>query len=586
MNGFNEKLNKIKKHWPALLTAFFVGLIIFLPNVMSIYRLGTGNFNGIYPIFDKDETYYLTMAADVARGQKLGNPYLKEHQNEHYLVPDLIEKFLVGESRVLGLDIPETFMANDFILPFFGFIILYFFIFSLTDKRSISLIYSIFLFTIFIASFGRPVNPQLSFIFVIIGVWLIALIQKFLNQEIKEKKIYFAFFSLALVIGILVYIYPYFWTSLLVLLFLILSFYTVKEKKFNYILPLLGFIFFLLILVIPYLINTWQINHISYYSETLQRIGLLNNHWPACYFNTGLSLLTLFFYFLIKKKQEQNYFSLALIISPVILNWQNVITGKYLQFSSHYYLVTIFFLTLAMIILLDKYDWRENKTNKNILIFLFAAIIILPVAYKQKGEVIGTFCRNLFQKNSSLADMQNYAPVFDWFNNNSEEGKVIYVLGKASAFISIYTRNYEYMNGYANAYLVSDSELEDRWVRQNIFLDINEEYIRSNSRGIWYNGLIDQYQNSIIRNKIIKALIGINIQAEPETPQAFIDRVYKKYQEVKKENIESALKKYEIDYILLDTKDGRYKGVLERLNNYKFIREVKKFDNYAIYEVS
>jgi hypothetical protein len=133
---------------------------------------------------------------------------------------------------------------------------------------------------------------------------------------------------------------------------------------------------------------------------------------------------------------------------------------------------------------------------------------------------------------------------------------------------------------------MSDDEIEDRWVRQNIFTeDITKDYIKENSRAIWLNKYIDKYQNKSIRNKIIYKITGKKLFIEPEVPQNDIDRVYEKFYEAKKSDLDIILNKFKIDYILLDSSDLKYAGVENKLKKYGFIKPIENIDNYNIYKV-
>ena len=58
------------------------------------------------------------------------------------------------------------------------------------------------------------------------------------------------------------------------------------------------------------------------------------------------------------------------------------------------------------------------------------------------------------------------------------------------------------------------------------------------------------------------------------------------YQEVKKVSVEKALKKYEIDYILLDRNLEDGKRIETELKKEKFLEPIEEFDNIIIFRVN
>ena len=71
---------------------------------------------------------------------------------------------------------------------------------------------------------------------------------------------------------------------------------------------------------------------------------------------------------------------------------------------------------------------------------------------------------------------------------------------------------------FADFFLVSDSEIIDRWLRQNLFNnEINEEYLKNKNKTytLLANRFIDSYQNKMVRRKIVRFFTGYNL-SEPE----------------------------------------------------------------------
>ncbi|MFA4818130.1 MAG: hypothetical protein WC608_05450 [Parcubacteria group bacterium] len=585
--------NILKNHWPIFILALVISLLVVRPTLFAIYQSGWKNFNGVYPILNDDEEHYLAMSKRLYDGRTLGNVYLKEHQNDLPLMPDLAEWLIAKEAKALRLTVPATFFLNDFILPFLGVVLLYLLFVRITAEKKIAAGFSVFFYLLFLFSFGRPINPQFSFIFLVLSI---ILIWEIFFKDLSGRRLVCYNIFLGATFGMLLYVYPYYWTAVLVLYIVSLLAGVVVKKSFETIKYSSVFFITALIFGLPYFRSLAALAKNPFYNESLSRLGLLNIHWPGCYFNvllialTGLALLLC--RRLIGTKQEF-YFSLALLLAAWGLNWQNIITGKYLQFSSHYYQVTVFFSFLVLAIIfknlraaLKNNGWVGlNKTDWLAIVFALAFLALL--VYKQKEHLKIGFINNLPAE--QLAELQEGGKTFDWLNQNTLPDSVIYFLGSDSQsnLISIYTRNNLYAQGYGAAYLLSDDELEDRWARQNIFKDkVDGDFILADQRSIWLNKFIDRYQNQVVRNKIIQALTGKKTAEPILVPPEYVARVLNKYNEIKKEDPRTALKKYELDYILLDTNDDKYRGLQDILGRYSFIVPVAQIGSNLIYKVN
>lgn len=584
--------NILKNHWLILIFASVIGVLIILPTIVSIYKIGPENFHGTYPILNDDEGHYLAMTREVSDGHPaLGNVFLKENKNRPYVQPPLVERLMAETAEFSGLSIPALFFIGDFIFPFIGVMALYLLFFKTVGSRIGAAFLSFIFYFLFLFSFGRPVNPQLSFSLFTLGLILIWKIYK----RKEGERIWPLLAALGFLAGFLVYLYPYFWTALAVLGGVSLAARGLSEKRISATVKDFSiFIFSLGVFSAPYLLNYAKASISPFYSETMARFGLLNTHWPACYINIFITFSAAVIVFLARKKitdEKELFFSYALLASAIILNWQNVITGKYLQFSSHYYQVTILFSLLALIIVLKSLPQELKGRGIGVslkgapLLFLLIILFSAGLIYKQTGEIKNGL--RPIVRAQEIGELQKTADLFNWLNDNTAPDSVIYSLAgdNLTQYLPIYTKNNLYSYGYAGYYLMSGSEMEDRWVRQNLFNDkINAEYIFNHHREIWQNKFIDRYQNQVVRNKIIQALTGKKIAAPVLVPPEYVKRVLDKYKEVKKENLRSALRKYEIDYMLVDLSSN--KDLATELEKHEFIQLITQIDNNLIYLVN
>jgi hypothetical protein len=585
-------LKCIKNHWLAILLAVIIGFLVMLPTLRSIYNLGFNNFKGVYPLLVDDEEHYLARTKDIIDGHPgLGNAYLAEHKNEPYIAPPLAEWSLAHVAIIFHLPVATLFFYLDFILPFLGFILFYWLLYSITKQKRIAAILVFLFFILFLREVNRPIIQQLVFLPFFFGLW--AAWRSFITID---KKSYFYSFLVSVSFGILLYISPYFWTTLVVLYFLTLGIKFLSQRDIKFIFKSgVVFIFGALLFSWPYLINLLRLTASIYFSETSMRMGMLNTHWPACFFNVGfaLSVFILLFGFRKTIAKEKFAFALACLVTVIIVNWQNVITGKYLLFSSHYFPPIIILIFVCFTIMLASVCERNKRLlfpNKNLdkIVVVCLFLLIVLITSRQFG---GTkFALTASASKDRMIELQKLSGVFDWFNLNTPKDSVIYFIGDDSylnsSFYPIYTHNNIYSGGYDGSFLLSNEELLDREIRNNIFNEnFNEQFIKENRFGPLVLYYISKYQNAQIRNKIISILTNKNIKTDEMYPPDYIDGEINRYNEVKKEDVRTALKKFQLDYIVLDTKKDDSGVMAEKLKKYNFIAISVKIGDTIVYQV-
>lgn len=583
-------INIIKKHWIMLLVAIVVALLFISPKITIISKIGISNFQGVFPVLVDDEEYYLAIIKDFSEGHKrLGNAYLFEHKDDQQVFPALAHRIMAKLSNVLGISVPFFSLISAFFLSFSGVLILYILVLELTISKAISCFASVLFYFLFFRELSRPINQQFSFILLVFGVWLIWKI--FITENnFKKTILYNSIFGV--VFGLLLHIFPFFWTSLVVFYSFCLAtkFFLKKEIRlvFDNLVP---FALFASPFVAVYIVNIWRVSTSVFYTETMLRWGLLNVRWPGTFFNISYIFISIFVLWINRNNITNKkilLFGYSLLFGSVVLNWQNIITGKYLQFSGHYYQMTVFvcFLIVISSIKLIKINFANKK--KIIETSLTVSLSLFFVAVITNRQVNGTI-NTMWPKISKdkIIELQKMNDIFSWFNQYTEKDSVIYVLGdNYESYLPIYTHNNLYSASYVGNFLISDDEIEDRWVRQNILTTDLEKIKRATSDGrFWNNKFIDSYQNKMVRRKI-KSLFGINESEPILVPTTYQERVLNRYDKLKKENLETVLKKYRIDYILLDRKNENYKQIETKLKKEIFLKPIKEFDDTLIYRVN
>ncbi|MFA4833294.1 MAG: hypothetical protein WC619_00425 [Patescibacteria group bacterium] len=578
-------IQTIKYHWLAFLLAFIIGLLVLWPTLYSINKIGRENFKGIYPMFSNDEVHYLSQIKEVSDGHpELGNTFIAEHKDRPAGRPAFAARILAGMAGIFNVSVLKLAAINDFILPFIGFILSYLLFFRITKNKYISIFFPVFYYILFIGEFGRPINPQFSFIFFTLG--LLALTAVIENFGIKKKFIFYNIL-LGVATGLLIRLYPYYWTSVFVLYVIYLFLIAVKDKKFLYYFS--GWVAFALsafFTSFTYFLNINKAALNPFFSEFSARLGMINTHWPGCFINVLLLVIALLAVYLSKDKIKDYkllFLAYSLPISGIIVNWQNMITGKYLQFSSHYYLVTILFVLLAFAIIIES-TIKSYKKGESKIILLFFFFILSFLFYRHSDDVLASiYISN--DKIEKTARDQELSSVADWINSNTLPDSSFLTFGEDYGWlIPVYTRGNLFTNAYSSYYLTSDMELEERWVIQNIFNEnINYDYILKNNRGIWGNKFIDNYQNKEVRRKIKEFFTGKEYDGNALVPDEYITRVLNKYNNFRKVDLKELFSRYSIDYVLLDG-DKANKEIIEKLDREKCFEPLEEMGKNKIYK--
>lgn len=571
----HKTLNFLYKHWPAILIAIFFGFLVVFPTLRIILDLGD-DFKGIYPSFSSsDEFYYQAKVKEISEGNGLGNIYIKENKSQPYMNSVLAEYVLAKISTFFNLPIPKLFAINDFVLSALLFLLIYALFFISGKNKALALIFSFVFCLIFIGSIGRPINPQFSFLFFITGAILLWRIYK--EEEFKKRKYYNILFGINF--AALLYMYPYFWTALASIYFTVLIYNLTKKRIYDVI----AFSVVAFPLSIPYFINTYKASQSPFYAEAMARMGVFHSHFPACYYNVAPVVVALIILFFLRKtiSQDRLYFSLFLLIAALFINWQNLVTGKYILFATHYSMVTAFLLFWSIFLILSGINRVIYRQGFLIIICLFLPLSFLCLRNfnEMKSSI---FIKTEINKDRQMQKLSN---LFNWLNSNTLKNSVVYAIGsdEAEILLPVYTHNNLYSNAFSGVFLMSDIEMERRWVRKNIFLEnLSKEKIEVNYWDIWVQKFLDSYKNREVRRRLL-GLLGIKLAEERQIPLENINRVLSDFNQAKKDNPINVIKEYEADYLLVNNDFSV--EIKDRVENMTGVRHLIDVDNYSIYKI-
>ncbi len=581
----------IKKHWSALALALTLGILLVSPFFYFESKLGS-NFHGIFSEIVNDELFYYARIKDVVDGHPLlGNAYLSEYKSALPQQVFLAEYLLAQPIKLFNLNINTAHLIYNFLFPAIALILTYLALYLISKSRFWAIIFSLFLFFgLYLIDFIRPVSPQFNFIFWLtqfIFLWLLINsrnnpnLQMYPNSTniICSIRMFIRRFGLlsanALNFGLLFYIYAYYWTFYLIFLLLLIAAYFFYNRELSY--KIFSIIIGGLILATPYFYLNYLASKLPEYTETLTRLGLIYSRFPSGIRIVSWSLLGLLaFGFAIWRKfiklGTKTIFFISGILASIIAVNQHLITGRNIEFSSHYSMGAIFFLVFAV-----AYLWQKLRERHNNLKLLSAVLLIIVLAVVASG--LYGHSRRVFALNKEIIYFQNYTPIFNWLNKNTEKDSVVYANPILSRLIPVYAANNVFYAQDANLFFISDKEVLNRFILNNFFEDFNKNFITENVRSIYGFRYIDTYGHAVQGNKL-RHLLGLKMEPEVYLPEEAIQKVVLQARELQKNNFLWELKKYRIDYFVWDKNKNPNWRVNERA-----LKPVFQTENLAIYQV-
>lgn len=528
-----------KKHYLVFVLAFLLSLFTFGPQLWAINSIGD-NFSGIYPVKSGDELYYAARAHEVVDGHiYISNPYLYEYKSGEPVQFWVSDYILTKPLSLFGLDVYQIYFLHDFVLTFILALLVYFVFFKLTGNKVLSLASVFFInLALFFNLFSRAPSPQFNFIFFLLLTWLLIALNR------HQKKKYFIWASI--IFGFLFHIYTYYWTFYVVWLVIFLLLNKIHNKKFNlspYVYMTLG----AFVIAIPYFVSLFKNMQLSYYDESIYRLGMIDTHFPS-----GLKIVVLagivllFFFWAYKKKwltiNSSNIFLFSGVLAAIVSVNQHIITGKNLEFSSHYLLPSIFVICLAFAYILNKSPFVRKKY---FYVLIFALIVFVgyqPVVQEIKSSA--TF-------KPEQVEWQKYGQAFRWLDQNTPKDSVVFANENVTVLLPTYTHNNVFYNRHANIHFMPDEEVYDRFLIHNYWNKIDEDFLYDEQTSIWGVHYIDTFGHLNSRNSILSKL-GFDIDTPPIIPEDKIEEMLKLSKELKSKSFEENISKYKVDYLLLD----------------------------------
>lgn len=573
------RLILISHKW-AIILAFAAAILVSFPQVFLRYDISDSYYGIEFMGAGDDEASWLARAREVQDGHySLSCVYLKDGKNDPYLIQPLGTIITASLGKIFSLNINDTLLAARFFFTFIIFLLIYGFVYLISQSRLISLAATLALIlgrdiigrsgiqdlitegtpSIRYLNLMRPVNPLMTYFFFfgfLLFFWLFY----------KKRQWRWGLLSI-LMLGLSFYDYFFTWTFLYIfcgLLAIILIFQRKwhDAKRIGIVLFVAGLI------AIPYFVNIYEVSSHINYEEVSQRYGLIPGHAPTL----GLTAIILFgmvFMFFPRAQKERYLFVLALSITPFIALNQQVITGKNLSNVHYhwYFAIPLFIIFLSTTLLL----WFSEKGKKSLKIVLASFIILVSIV---SGILVqrGSYSIN---KEPIIEKQSRYGPAMSWLGKNSQKDEVVFTDEETGYFVLIYTPLNLFSHFKAQTCLAASRDL----LVDGIFLNYRLDGVdKDSAEEFFFNsrGDISHFLYGMYYDFKTGSYAGI--------PDEIIFDLVKKYQDSfslsDAEFIKNLFNGHEVRYVVWDKK-AKPRWQFEQ---YDFLKKAAEFNDAVIYE--
>ncbi len=494
---------------------------------------------------------YLDIIVESSKGNwNIGSPFLKEWRNGPYLYPAL--NFNIGGlvKRIGGFDAKTTTIVLHYGSLFIMVLAAFTMFLTLFKWHPFGYLVTLaYLFAPGLRGWNELVSPEINFIFFFMFMAFYFSSLSFWKREI----------SLGITAGLLFYTYPYHWTYALPLLLFSDTWEFWKTRHID-VRRALKYVFILGIALL-YLQHLFVITKLPYYAETMARIGLIQSHFPA---GIGIQLCVaalLSGWFLLRRARsfisktigrfDFDKVVIGLLMTFVVLN-QQLITGRELEFHSHYFAVIVLFV----VAFLGGVSWGLIQWGKAIPHFHVVSSLFITlwaiVAFVGMGRWMFLQTKsNMFHDYGSQWS-EDAINVGKWFRGQGIRDAVIYVPPEFSEPITELSENYLVYDSNEKLYLIPNQELISRFTYfdiANAKLTENLITIQNNLFGHLFDA---QWQKDNVRRRIFAFLKNEPFEPKPLDEYITFDfsDMYRQRKNVTPAILHNYFLKYNVDYVV------------------------------------
>lgn len=545
---------------PYLVMALGVFFLVLVPIFWCIFFIGS-DWRGVLPPMNDDQYVYYARMREVSLGLPwIGHPFYLEHANQPSSV-FVGADWLASLPLLFGASLNGAVIFNSFFWSF-AFVLANFTLFrNLKIKKWYAVVFSLLVFAIEYWSILRPVSYQVFF-------WVLPLFWLSCLWLIRGDTRIRVLFLMVASSTISFYLYPF--LSLCIgLTMLVFYIFFIFKKNWKIVLFTTCAGLLTLILSSPVILYSFRSSSLPYYSQTLRRISLIETHAPSsiAVFAAVLVVIAFIVWLLLwkfNKEDESNRIDVseisfnACVGSGLVLSaFFNVFTGKEMELGQHIVIFVHcwFVVALATGLAFISPNLRFNFKSLNNIIYFLVLLLLIGVGAERNW---------IFRKISEPGlskDVQSYSGPLMWLNRNSE-GSVIWTNDYLGYFIASYTKDYLLYSPHGKYFLMSDEEVRERYLISRSFKDMTQDQIMKDYWQFAGAGAQHRLNHKNLFNRVCTKFklgkLGVNCgkvwSIEQEVGLDVLENMYQEYETIKNGTC-SALKKYNVKYILKDSQE-------------------------------
>ncbi len=514
--------------------------------------------------FLNEADYYYDRMQEIKDGYPLlGNPYFFEHREDP--PPAFVgADWLASVPLLIGIPLMQTIVLNIFGWSLIFLLFAYALVRAWGGTPAYALFGALLTYTESYSFMLRPVSMQVVFPFFLF--FLTAYLLWLRDPKGRVQQLFFGI-SAALAASL----YTYTWQIIVVVFPLtFIGFLLVRRENIRTLLvPALLFV----VLTLPFMIITFSQSSHPHYAETLARIGLIKTHLPI-FLGFVIALVPLIvgvLAFIVRRERNlvewlrtpavQFFIITGTAIIGVMLS--NIITGLDLELPQHLERFVILWFVFASVYFAPQvYErFRSSRTVERVGIAILVALVIGGHVHYQKTAGIAMLLRPLNLE--EIQSVQELSAPLAWLEEHAPESSVIWSdpSSRFPYFIAMTTSHYSLLHKGGGLHLVSDREMEDRYVTAHYFGLTVEELIRDHHIYAGTGNAIHPYKThnrkvllcTVLRLESLGYTCGEMTDAVSFIGEDYFDDLFRQYTEMRPKILEQ-LAEYHVAYIVADKK--------------------------------
>lgn len=580
----------LKKFWWVGVIAMLAGVLHIAPYIYFERSLGL-EYKDVHMTGAYDEDFYLALVNQARVGKSaFANPYTYENRDQGINFRYQILETLIGKiAHGLRLSMDAVALAVKFFSSAILFIILFVFGRSLTKSATGGVLAAVFvefgnelarlelgpaLSTIFhwqssfnsFLFYDRPVYPSITAIFFFLAL--------FMSWRLLENNKHLLALWLGVFIGLISYLYFYYWAFLIILISALLVIALIRKDYSlakNYMLT----IGIAVLASGPFLLNIYGTlgqagadtaniakNFIFTHRFIIEKVLLL-----------PMAILgAIFVWFKHKSRTfpRQFIFLGAVLITGLLASNQQVITGMEVQQHHFHFMTNIPILLLFSGVFLW---YLLNLLNRDIPMYRYVKVMTISfVIVAVIAHAVGVQASSYRYWDDEFVDRQRWAGAFSWLNEHTDKNDVVLANFEVSESVPVYTHNYVYGALHAMSYPVPIERLA-----HNYFTEIYLAGVRADNAREFMDVNRDKMGQYIFEGQYWRATCG----SFGCFPDSWFEKLVSDYQTFVSKPFEEQLKKYRLDYVIWDTR----RDPVWQLDKYKLPKQVFLQDDVVIYNL-